>query len=84
MGREANQIHSELDPLLPVAQVRSALSVGTTTVYKLVKTGELAKARKIRGTRRVGWKRSDVRRYLDGLPPVDLRPLPGASRGASA
>lgn len=84
MSHEVDESQSELDPLLPIAQVRVALSVGTTTVYKLVKEGELAKAREIRGTRRVGWKRSDVRRYLDGLPPVDLRPLPGALRGASA
>ena len=73
------QISDDLDPLLALPRVRGVLGVGTTTVYKLVKNGELAKARRIKGTSRVGWRTSDVKRYLDGLPPVDLRPLPGGA-----
>lgn len=75
----AHQISDDLDPLLPIAQVKSALGVGTTTTYKLVKLGELAPPRQIRGTRRVGWRRSDVQAYLDGLAPVKLRQMPGGA-----
>lgn len=73
------QIQKEIDPLLSRAQVCAALSVKDTSVYKLVRLGKLAEQRQIEGTSRVGWRQSDVKRYLDGLPPVKLRPMPGSA-----
>lgn len=67
-----------LDPLLRRKQVCAALGVKDTSVYKLVKLKKLAPARRHEGLNRVGWRTSDVRRYLDGLPPAELRPMPGA------
>jgi predicted DNA-binding transcriptional regulator AlpA len=68
-----------LDPLLCRERVCAALSLGPTSVGKLVRTGHLAPPVQIRGTRRVGWRASDVSRYLDGLPPVEVRPMPGSA-----
>lgn len=68
-----------IDHLLTRPQVEAALSLGTSSVYKLVRTGQLAHQVKLKGTRRVGWRTSDVVRYLDGLPPVELRPMPGSA-----
>lgn len=68
-----------IDHLLTRDQVEAALSLKTSSVYKLVRTGLLARQVKLNGTRRVGWRTSDVIRYLDGLPPVELRPMPGGA-----
>lgn len=77
------RVKQEIDPLLALPQVRAALSVSTGTVYNLIKKGKLARARKLHGTSRVAWRQSDIQAYLDGLPPVDLRPLPGSGRAAA-
>lgn len=71
-----------IDPLLSRKRVCSALDIGPTSVGKLVRTGHLAPPVQIKGTRRVGWRTSDVSRYLDGLPPVKVRPMPGQGAGA--
>ncbi len=68
-----------LDPLMSLPRVCAVTGLGVTSIYKLVRTGKLAPQRKIRGTKRVGWRQSDVKRYLDDLPPAELRPMPGAS-----
>lgn len=70
---------SRLDPLLTRERVCAALSLGPTSVGKLVRTGHLAAPVRIRGTRRVGWRTSDVSRFLAGLPPVVVRPMPGGA-----
>lgn len=77
------KVNQEIDPLLALPEVRAALSVSTGTVYNLIKKGKLARARKLHGTSRVAWRQSDVRAYLDGLPPVDLRPLLATRRAAA-
>lgn len=68
-----------IDPLLPRERVCAALALGPTSVAKLVRTGYLAAPVQIQGTRRVGWRTSDICRYLDGLPPVAVRPMPRVS-----
>jgi predicted DNA-binding transcriptional regulator AlpA len=68
-----------LDPLLCRERVCATLDIGPTSVGKLVRTGHLAPPVQIKGTRRVGWRMSDISRYLDGLPPVKVRPMPGAA-----
>lgn len=83
MSHKVDQAQPGLDPLMPLPGVRAVTGLGTTSVYKLVRTGQLAPQRKIKGTGRVGWRTSDVKRYLDGLPPVELRPMPGPGSAAA-
>lgn len=68
-----------IDHLLTREQVEAALSLKTSSIYKLVRSRQLAPQVKLKGTRRVGWRTSDVIRYLDGLPPVELRAMPGSA-----
>lgn len=65
--------------LMSSARVCATLDVGITTLYKLCRTGHLARPVKLTGTRRVAWRASDVHRYIDGLPPVELRAMPGGA-----
>lgn len=49
--------------LLKIEEVFTRLSVRRTTVYKLVKSGKLAKPVQI-SPRRVGWRESDIEAFI--------------------
>ena len=52
--------------LLNINEVISRLAVGRTTVYKLVKSGKLAKPVGV-SPRRVAWRESDVEAFISAL-----------------
>lgn len=55
------------DRLLPIREVLSTISVGRTTLYAWVKTGEFPRPRKI-GAKRVAWLSSDVTNWVASRP----------------
>lgn len=52
--------------LLNIGDVATRLSVGRTTIYKLVKLGKLAKPVGI-SSRRVGWRERDIDAFISSL-----------------
>lgn len=55
------------DSLLRMAAVRARLGVGRTTVWKLVRTGQLPPPVKLTATARA-WRASDIERFIRERP----------------
>jgi prophage regulatory protein len=52
-----------MDTLLSLNEVRSATSLGRTTIYLMMKAGQFPKAVRL-SARRVAWKASDIQCWI--------------------
>lgn len=53
-----------IDPILTIAQVSSAVSYSRSQIYRMVDNHTFPAPIRL-GTRRVGWRRSDIVRWLN-------------------
>lgn len=67
------------DSMLNVYQVMAKLNIGKTSVYSLVKSGELPKPVKIGGSAR--WLPDEIATYLENIKAKRDEPHPVSKRG---